>query len=388
MVIFMGNNIINTVRHNLDRIKNYRPQSIVLKMTNTCNLDCAYCYVDHKDVQFIKKDHIEKLFDELMIYDYQSVCCVFHGGEPLICYKEINGIIELIRGKKYGSRVSFDIQTNGTIMNDEIIRMIQNNNISLGISLDGPRQIHNIYRTYKNGKGSFDNVMNTLETLTKENIKFGILAVVCDESLGDLLETVKWFSEIGVTRIDIKPYFRSNDYVTLSVGNYAEKMLELLNWLKENPKKIAIREFDFFANAICGNKAKKISMCNKKNCWAGRDHLTMDCNGDIYICDRLLGHKTFILGNIENDRLDKIISNPLIAKFNSRKYDDVIECQACEVNYICNMGCPATNLLDNNDDFGCYEKPAALCEYYKTIINAMRAMYVQDATALKAFILE
>ncbi len=384
----MDDNILNTVRHNWDRIKRSRPHSVVLKMTNDCNLDCMYCYVDHKNVQFIKKDYVEKLFDELMIYDHQTACCVFHGGEPLIRYKEINEIIDLLKSKKYGSRISFDIQTNGTIMNEEIIQMIRNNNISLGISLDGPKQIHDIYRTYKDGRGSFDNVINTIITLTKENIRCGFLAVVCDKSLDHLVETVKWFSEMGITYIDIKPYFHSNNEVTLTVDKYAEKMLELLTWLKDNPKKICIREFEFFANAICGIKPKKTSMCDKKNCWAGRDHLTMDCNGDIYICDRLLGHKGFVLGNIGNDHLDAILSNPLIRKFNSRKFEDVSECQVCEVNYICNMGCAATNLLENNDDFCCYSKTAALCEYYKKIISAMKDLYAKEAEALNAFIWE
>ena len=381
----MSDNVFGVLRHNLERAKKSRPYSIVLKMTNTCNLDCTYCYVSHDNARFLKKEYVEKLFDELMIYDYQSACCVFHGGEPLICYREINEIISLLKRKEYGDRISFDIQTNGTILNDSIIQMIKTNNISVGISLDGPKHVHDIYRKYKDGRGSFDVVMNNLNKLTHEKIRCGFLSVVCDETLAQLIETVKWFSNIGITYIDIKPYFQSDDRVTLSVEKYAQKMLELLNWLKENPNRIYVREFDTFANAICGNK-KKMSMCDKRNCWAGRDHITMDCNGDIYLCDRLLGYQMYVLGNIEKEHLDEILSNPLISQFNSRKFEDVGECNVCEVKHICNMGCAATNLLENNNDFCCFSKTAALCEYYKVFIGTMRQMYAQDVDALKIFI--
>ena len=134
--------------------------------------------------------------------------------------------------------------------------MIKTNNISVGISLDGPKHVHDIYRKYKDGRGSFDVVMNNLNKLTHEKIRCGFLSVVCDETLAQLIETVKWFSNIGITYIDIKPYFQSDDRVTLSVEKYAQKMLELLNWLKENPNRIYVREFDTFANAICGNKKR------------------------------------------------------------------------------------------------------------------------------------
>lgn len=107
-----------------------------LKVTELCNMKCKYCYRDEDESVEISFQRTIDFFDELAEYYEGQMVCSFHGGEPLIRIDIIKKILEVLSGKKYYNRMSFTIQTNGTLINEEIIEIFKKYKVGIGISLD------------------------------------------------------------------------------------------------------------------------------------------------------------------------------------------------------------------------------------------------------------
>ena len=164
---------------------------IILRMSNNCNLNCTYCYDkgNHKkEINDNKKindslDNIVSNIDKL-VSDKQKKCkIIFHGGEPLMInastYERlINKILEKI------PKAYFSIQTNGTLLTKSHINVFKKYNVSIGISLDGYNERMNKCRVFKNGKNSFNVVMEKIESLNKNNIKFGDIKSISRDEIG------------------------------------------------------------------------------------------------------------------------------------------------------------------------------------------------------------
>ena len=159
-------------------LKEY-PTLAVLKITLACNLKCVYCYsnagIDQSSHMSPETAH--KVVDEYVrLNPNKSISVVLHGGEPLINFKLIKDLVEY--SKKYDNKVIISIQTNASMVTDEIAEFIKNNNIQVGVSLDGPAPFQNTARVLQNGKGSLDQTLRGIRILQKHGVLFGVLGVM------------------------------------------------------------------------------------------------------------------------------------------------------------------------------------------------------------------
>lgn len=357
-----------------------KPRSIVLKLGTDCNLRCKYCYVEHTKEE-LSLETVERIFDELMADNNNNIDCCFHGGEPFFYFEKMQEIVQLLSSKPYAGQIRFSCQSNGTLLIDRNIDFLEKNKIAIGISIDGPKQVNDMLRVFPDGTGSFDSIMNGIKKLQERGIGFSVLSVISDNNARYAVQTLDFLKSQGIDSVDFKPCFKTDlNEQELSVDLYAQTMLDVLDWLLEHntpESRILVREIEVYTNLVMNNEKAKgcydcRSMCDLMNCGAGRDHITIDVDGSVYICDRLYGHSEYILGNINTQRLEEVMSNKLIETFLSRKISSIKECNECDENKICFLGCPATNILQKgNLNEGLYSKPG-YCKYFYQIIKRIR----------------
>jgi len=180
---------------------------IILKIASRCNLNCSYCY------EFNLADQTWKTSPALMSADVfdnvlarvkrhieysgqKTIHFSFHGGEPcLVGYRRFHELCERAREVLEGVEVRFSLQTNGTLLNDKWAKVLAEQGVNVGISLDGPPEINDALRVDRRGRGSYDHVRRGIEVLKKAEVPFGLLTVI---QLGaDPLQVHRHFLELG-----------------------------------------------------------------------------------------------------------------------------------------------------------------------------------------------
>ena len=359
-----------------------KPFYISSKPTGSiCNLDCNYCYYLEKTNLYSKKD--KQFMDVGMLEHYiksyieesstAEVIFTWHGGEPLLqkidFYKKAIEF-QTIYAKKFKRKVVNSLQTNGTLINDDWAKFFAQHQFLIGLSLDGPAQLHDYYRSTKTGKPTFDAVMRGLEFLKKYKVEFNILATVNSYNVHFPLKIYNFYKEIGARYIQFTPIVERemNDANQTSTGlhlasplipNTQAKITEwtvnpldygkFLNtifdeWVKQDVGEYFVINFDAMLANWMGVEPP-ICVFAKKCGHA----IAMEHNGDIYSCDHFVFDE-YKLGNIGNDKLSKLLNSAEQIKFGNDKQDNLPnQCKQCEFLFACNGECPKNRILYTKD---------------------------------------
>ena len=344
----------------------------------TCNLNCDYCFYLPKGNSYLKKAKMQDDILEIFIKKYinasdDRVYFTWQGGEPLLMgldfYKKVIALQDKYKGSKY---IENAIQTNGTLLNDDFCKFIKDNNILIGISIDGPEAIHDVYRRTLNNKGSFKEVMAGLEKLQKHNIEFNTLTCINKANydkgllvykfLKDIGSTYMQFSEVIETNPEMSDFnnpplvFNKKDFA-LDPKDYATFMSDIFTyWVKHDIGTIVVRQFENFISTVLGTGALSCVFENK--CC---DNFVLEANGDIYECDQAVYDK-YKLGNIKDIDLSSIHSYNI----NTVKEKLSDDCLSCMYKKLCNGGCPKHRLIMQNGVSKTY-----FCEGYKQLFKTM-----------------
>lgn len=322
--------------------------SAIIKVTSKCTLACKYCdYMSRLDENNSKKtmgrDVLEKSVSEIMALPLKKVTFIWHGGEPLLAGKRLfeKAIFIQNQNKQERQLVRNNIQTNATLLNEEWVDFLKSNKINVGISIDGPDGIQNSHRPYKSHKGSFESVTQGIRMAKNKGLKASYLAVVTKDNADKASEIYQFFINNDMNSFDFLPCVefekKNKELVNLSINplDYAEFLIEAFDlWMEQDDPKIHIR---FFENVLFGLLGGKPTLCK----FAGTcsNFITIDCNGDIYPCDKFLGHKELNFGNIMNVDLLSVLENKEFNNFsrNSKKINK--KCKSCKWSSVCNGGC-------------------------------------------------
>ena len=271
---------------------------LILKITNKCNLNCIYCYnykenyenknnKNNKDMDF---KTAKNSIDNILTDGGELLKIQFTGGEPLLNFNLIEKIINYCN-KNYKNKninISYAVQTNGTLLNEELIKKIKELNLKIGISIDGI-DINDILRPYKNGRSSTLDTLKGIYLLKNNNIPFGITTVITNKNLSYVDEFIQYLIALGVKSVSfdlLKP--KQKEHLNLMPNE--EEFNKILKELKNYP--IYIKNLQ---------KRPKDKYCFLNT----GDLLFVNEFGDIYPCPTLEGY--FYMGNI-ND-INKNIKN-------------------------------------------------------------------------------
>lgn len=325
-------------------------QSLLIKPASAvCNLDCAYCFYLDRDADPYKSlparlmtgETLNRLVDTFLFYSYPNSVFAFQGGEPTLAGPAFfeNLVALQQRHGRNGHNVSNAIQTNGILIDERWCDLFTSYNWLIGLSLDGPEAMHDLYRFNKAGHGTWKAVMRAHDLMRKKRVDFNILCVLSQANVDHPRELYKFYRSIGVDFLQFIPLAEfapdgSALPFTITPEQYGRFLCEVFDLWWPERRKVRIRFFDNIAEALAGHKPGNCTMHETCDSYA-----VVEYNGDVYPCDFFV-EKSWKLGNVNDDSWTEIARRAVRYDFAKKKTLPHAECQVCDYESICHGGCP------------------------------------------------
>jgi uncharacterized protein len=331
-----------------------------------CNLDCEYCFFLSKEALY-PGDRF-RMSDELLetylrqVMESQSapeVTIAWQGGEPTLMGVDFfrRGIELTERYKKPGQMVHHTIQTNGTLLNDKWCELFREHNFLVGLSVDGPRHLHDVYRTDKKGRPTFDRVMRGHQFLAAHGVDYNILCTVNAANQHHPLDVYRFFrDDLGARHIQFIPIverdnesgFQEGETVTsrsvepVAWGRFLCTIFD--EWVTRDVGSVFVPTFDA---ALASWYGANPTLCVfAKTCG---NAVALEHNGDMYSCDHFVEPK-HLLGNITETHMLELLASPQQQAFGRAKIESLpVYCQECSVRFACNGECPKNRFTRTPD---------------------------------------
>ena len=377
---------------------------------STCNIDCTYCFFLSKEALYPNEKSrmsaatLETYIRQLVeSHRTPQVTVAWQGGEPTLMKVEFfRRAVELVeKYRKPGQTVQHTFQTNGILLDDEWCAFFKEHNFLVGLSVDGPRELHDAYRRDRRKQGTFDRVMQGLQHLKRHGVEFNILCTVNAANEKHGRAVYRFFrDELGAKWIQFIPIVERASEETLAVANqgwseqpgrkrllytqtgnlvtersvggeqYGRFLVDVFEeWVRHDVGQVYVQLFDVTLEAFFG---RHLLCIHAPTCGYGP---ALEHNGDLYSCDHFVEPR-FLLGNIHKTHMLKLVASPEQRKFGDDKRDTLTaQCQRCEVKALCNGGCPKDRFaLSRDGDPGQNYLCAGLELFFKHTLPAMRAM--------------
>jgi uncharacterized protein len=317
-----------------------------------CNIECQYCYYLKKDrlypegTSFRMSDAVleDYIVQQLALAPRDSVLFSWHGGEPTILGLEyFRRIVELQRQHcPPGKRVANSIQTNGILLDEAWCRFFAAERFGVGLSLDGPKDLHDTYRWTRDHKPTHRQVMQGYRLLRQAKVPVDLLCVVHAGNVTHPLDVYHFFKEIGAQYLSfiplVEPQPEAPGGVTarsVPAGAFGEFLCAIYDeWVRHDMGRIIVQMFEEAARPAFGLRH---SLCVfRPTCG---DEPVIEHNGDIYQCDHFVTPGR-CLGNIRQTPLAELLESPAQEAFGRAKQESLTRyCRACDVLAMCNGGC-------------------------------------------------
>jgi uncharacterized protein len=324
-----------------------------------CNLDCHYCYYLKKQNLYPKGESFymtDNLLEEYIVQHIEAspnplITFSWHGGEPTILGLDyFRKIVSLQRKHQpQGRRIINGMQTNGTLLDEEWCRFLSAEGFSVGLSLDGPRELHDRYRVTKGQKPTHRQVMRGYKLLKKHEVPCDLLCVVHAQNVYSPTAVYRFFKEIGGQYLSFLPLVERTENGVNNHSVPAEAYGSFLctifdEWVRYDIGKIMVQIFDEATRPACGMEH---ALCIfRETCG---DVPVIEHNGDFFSCDHFVDPR-YHLGNIRETPLVEMLESSAQREFGQTKRDALPRyCQECEVLSLCNGGCPKDRFIQTPD---------------------------------------
>jgi uncharacterized protein len=334
-----------------------------------CNLDCSYCFfLDKEELypgsKFRMTDELLETYIRQLIEAHKTpeVTVAWQGGEPTLMGVDFfrKAIAYQEKYRKPGMTFENTLQTNGTLLDDEWCEFFKENNYLIGLSLDGPRELHDANRVDKKGSPTFDRVMRGLRLLQKHGVEYNILTTVNRINAAHPLEVYRFLrDEVKTTWIQFIPVVErinedgktlyqqgttvsENSVLPEQFGNFLTTIFD--EWVRKDVGKIFVQTFEA---AVRSWLNMPTGMCFfSPTCGSG---VALEHNGDLYSCDHFV-EPDYLLGNIQENSMAELVSRDRQFKFGQDKLNTLPKyCQQCEVRFACHGECPKHRFIHTPD---------------------------------------
>ncbi len=333
---------------------------------SACNLLCEYCFFLKKADLYpgsnfrmsedVHQAYIRQLFD---YHRSPSVTVAWQGREPaLMGLGFFRHSLELQRKyRKPGVRIENTFQTNGVLLDDEWCRFFHENKFLVGLSLDGPRELHDFYRKDKSGRGTFERVLRAVRLLQKHRVEFNILCTVNSKNGDHPLEVYRFFrDELGVSFIQFIPVVERESETGCQEGDaptdrsvgpeqFGRFLIGIFDeWVARDVCRTFVLNFDA---ALAGWLGRAGTVCVfGRTCGLG---LALEHTGDLYSCDHFV-EPDYYLGNILQTPMIELAASARQKKFGRDKLDGLPQyCLRCDFQSVCNGECPKNRFTRSPD---------------------------------------
>jgi uncharacterized protein len=330
---------------------------LILQPTPFCNISCKYCYLpDRSSKAVMSLETIKRIFSSLYSSGWvgPELMVAWHVGEPLVLpieyYRAAFDTIE--RLTPAAVKIQYAFQTNGMLIDDDWCRFFKAHNVQVGVSLDGPEDVHNANRLTRSGSPTFAQTIAGIRCLQRNDVGFGIITVLSSAALGKAKELYEFYSREGIKGIcfNAEEIEGSNQTTSLAdrENEYDVFLRTFWNMNTEANDVFYIREFAEILEKIMTPRQSGNSLVEPFV------HLNVDWQGNYStFSPELLGHKNeyygdFIIGNFHKNSLAESLESASFRRMSSDVAEGVRLCRSsCEYFPICGGGSPANKLFEN-----------------------------------------
>lgn len=365
-----------------------------------CNLDCKYCFFLSKEMLYpgdrfrMADEMLETYIRQLLDTPLPEINVAWQGGEPTLMGLDFfkRSVEYAEKYRKPGQSILHTMQTNGTLLNDEWCRFFKKHNFLIGLSVDGPKEMHDAYRVNKGGGGSFDQVMHGREALRRHQVEVNILCTIHAANAGHPLEVYRFFrDELGVNYIQFIPVVERTTEEFLPLANLgwgdrhgADRPLYTQHGALVTERSVGAEQFGHFLTAIFDEWVRRDvgkvfvqTFDVALGSWLGQHNLcifsptcgnavTLEHNGDLYSCDHYV-EPEYRLGNIGETPMVELVASEKQRAFGEHKLSSLPKyCRDCNVLFACYGECPRNRFIRTPDG----ERGLNyLCAGYKLFFN-------------------
>lgn len=358
-------------KYNHDRI------NISFAPIQECNLSCKYCFAHdlHQSQDRIKafdKDSVNRLIDYVYFDKYKNFqkfkFDFVSGGEPLLNFDVLEFFLRRVReiDKKHNKKTTVLVVTNATLLTSDVINKLDQYDVFLGISIDGGREVHDSQRVYKDGSGTYNDVVNSIVGLKNSKasakLKSAWAMSVITPNTGSLVKLMENCIDLGFNRMQMQLLRVAKDHplrfdisdIPVLMDNYRALFSHIIAYAEKGDLsrlKMIANDNDSF-----GKFFKRLLLRRPVfyRCFAGRNKISIAPDGSIYPCDSFCGNKDYEIGSINEPKQNE----PVLKLFQNIHVQNRKKCSTCWARYICGGDC-YYNSLDINgnpyepDEFTC-----------------------------------
>ncbi|NLY00653.1 MAG: SPASM domain-containing protein [Rhodopirellula sp.] len=384
-------------------------RAVIKPIGSLCNLDCRYCYYLHKKDLLpgttghrIADDLLEEFIRQyLSEQDVEELVFTWHGGEPALLGLEFyRKIVELQEKYGAGKRIKNDLQTNGVLLDDAWCEFLKEQQFLVGLSIDGPKELHDCFRrvargggaeengaegngmnSVLRGEGSFDRVYAAARRLREHGVPFNAVTVIHAVNVRHPEEVCRFLTDdLGCQRVQWLPCAELKNFRTVAPGRWDTAQMPVLGsraarpghpesvvtdwsvdpddwgeflcrtfdlWLKDGLGKVFVNWFESLVGQWMGQPAQICSLGEV----CGRSLLAMESDGSLYSCDRFV-FPEYRLGNLREEgcRLGEVVYSARQREFGCNKRNTLPDyCRTCPYGFACNGECPKSRFLKTPD---------------------------------------
>ncbi|UJR82477.1 anaerobic sulfatase maturase [Sandaracinus amylolyticus] len=326
-----------------------------------CNLDCAYCFYLDKEKLYPGSDF--RMSDELLERHIQQlveshrgdrVTVAWQGGEPTLMGLDFYRKVVEHERKHARPGLVFEntLQTNGTLLDHAWCEFFREHGFLIGISIDGPRALHDHYRVDKGGKPTFDKVMRGLRLLQEHGVDHNVLCTVNRVNADHPLDVYRFLrDEVGTDWIQFIPVVERVLGSTVSERSVQPEQFGRFliaihdEWVRHDVGRVFVQTFEAALRNWLGLKSSGMCVFDE-TCGHG---LALEHNGDLYSCDHFVEPRHRV-GNLKEKRLLEVVMSDAQRAFGRHKLDSLPrECRECDVRFACHGECPKSRFLKTSD---------------------------------------
>ncbi len=317
-----------------------QPTFAYFAVTNNCNLRCKYCFIENNacnaisntmtdEIATVAIDKIDNFCQRKNIDKFEII---FYGGEPLVAYQLIKNVVNYCKNKK--TKFTFTAITNATLLTDDKIKFFKENDVKLGISIDGPKYINDKNRVFAKGDGSvYDTIIEKVKILKESGVVYNLSMTISEDLLNNKEDVIEWIKSLKVDYIafNLLHFTSKGDWKTFYKNAseflfYADK--ELKGYIKSEDR--VARNWNIFTKSVF-----KFSDCGA----TGMNQITIKPNGEVVICHGDIKTGKNIFGNILTDSIDKVLNKKKSSMWIKRCPIYKKQCLKCPAIYVCGGGC-------------------------------------------------
>lgn len=339
-------------------------KALCLHIAHDCNLACKYCFADegeYKGDKGMMSFEVGKQALDFLIANSgnrRNLEVDFFGGEPLMNFDVVKQLVRYGREQEkiHNKNFRFTLTTNGVLLNDDIMDFINEEMANVVLSVDGRKEIHDLMRPTRNGKGSYDLIMPKFQKLaeSRNQKNYYVRGTFTHNNL-DFAEDVLSLADLGFEQISVEPVVAQDDqdYAIREsdipkICDEYDKLAKALIERKKNGK--GVNFFHFMIDLSGGPcVAKRLSGCG-----SGTEYLAVTPWGDLYPCHQFVGQDEFLLGNV----FDGVKKTDICDEFKLCNVYAKSKCKDCFARFYCSGGCAAnsynfTGAINDTYDVGC-----------------------------------